>query len=161
MILTTKGRYAVMAMVELANRPQDSATGLAAIADGQEIPLAYLEQIFARLRRAEMVTSTRGPGGGYKLAKPASEITIAAIIEASEESIKITRCGTAKPEGCMKAKTRCLTHDLWDGLGVHIHHYLNSITLEDVLQRRVNEKMPVMPGAQGFTLESFIVQDHA
>ncbi len=161
MILTTKGRYAVMAMVELANRPQDSATGLAAIAEGQEIPLAYLEQIFARLRRAEMVTSTRGPGGGYKLAKAASEISIAAIIEASEETIKITRCASAKPEGCMKDKTRCLTHDLWEGLGIQIHQYLSSITLEDVLARRVNEKTPAMPGARGFTLESFIVQDHA
>lgn len=161
MILTTKGRYAVMAMVELATRPQDTTTGLAQIAEQQEIPLAYLEQIFARLRRAEMVTSARGPGGGYKLAMPAAEITIAAIIEASEESIKMTRCASAKPEGCMKDKTRCLTHDLWEGLGIHIHQYLSTITLEDVLMRRVNEKMPSLPGAQGFALESFILQDHA
>lgn len=161
MILTTKGRYAVMAMVDLATQPQESMTGLAQIAERQEIPHAYLEQIFARLRRADMISSSRGPGGGYKLAMPAEDISIASIIEASEETMKMTRCNTATGEGCMKAKARCLTHDLWEGLGIQIHQYLTTITLEDVVQRRIREKIPGLAPAPGYSLESFILQDHA
>ncbi len=157
MILTTKGRYAVMAMVDLASQPQDAATGLSSIAERQEIPVAYLEQIFARLRRADMVTSTRGPGGGYRLAAPASSISIAAVIDASEETIKMTRCGSQPNEGCMKPKTRCLTHDLWEGLGIRIHDYLSTISLQDVIERRIPSHKV---GAQSYSLDSFIAQDH-
>lgn len=142
MILSTKGRYAVMAMVDLAAYQKEKPVGLAAIADRQQIPLAYLEQIFAKLKRAGVVDSVRGPGGGYRLAKPASEITIAEIVEASEEAIKITRCATDSHLGCMSDKTRCMTHDLWDGLGQQIYHYLSSLTLADVTERRVKEKFP-------------------
>ncbi len=141
MILSTKGRYAVMAMVELTVRGGGvEPITLAAISEMQEIPLAYLEQIFAKLRKRELVQSVRGPGGGYKLARPASEMTIADIILGAEEAIKMTRCDAQKSEhGCMAAKTRCMTHDLWDGLGKQIFHYLSGITLEDVVKRRVLE----------------------
>lgn len=133
MILSTKGRYAVMAMVEMARTESSAPLSLALIADKQEIPLAYLEQIFAKLKRAGLVESLRGPGGGYKLAKPAHTMPIADIIIASEESMEMTRCGK-KIEGCMTPGTRCLTHDLWEGLTQHIHSYLDSITLGDVVE---------------------------
>jgi Rrf2 family iron-sulfur cluster assembly transcriptional regulator len=141
MILSTKGRYAVMAMVELAARKGgDEPVTLAAISETQEIPLAYLEQIFAKLRKRELVQSVRGPGGGYKLARAASDITIADIILGAEEAIRMTRCDAHSSEnGCMAAKTRCMTHDLWDGLGRQIFDYLSGITLDDVVARRVRE----------------------
>jgi Rrf2 family iron-sulfur cluster assembly transcriptional regulator len=143
MMLSTKGRYAVMAMVDLATQPQDKPVGLAAIADRQEIPLAYLEQIFAKLKRAGIVTSSRGPGGGYRLGKDAARISIVSIINASEEDISITRCHGAGSSGCMQStKARCVTHDLWDGLERQIEHYLGNLSLADVCGRKVQEKFP-------------------
>jgi Rrf2 family iron-sulfur cluster assembly transcriptional regulator len=142
MILSTKGRYAVMAMVDLANQPTGKPITLAAIAERQEIPLAYLEQIFARLKRCGLVDALRGPGGGYKLARAASETLISDIVLAADEAIKMTRCEGAGTPGCMAPKTRCLTHDLWDGLGQQIFSFLHAISLEDVLKRRVHEKFP-------------------
>lgn len=142
MILSTKGRYSVMAMVDLASQPAGKPVGLAAIAERQEIPLAYLEQIFARLKRAGLVTSVRGPGGGYKLARSADEINVAEIMLASDEPMKMTRCQTESHQGCMATKARCLTHDLWEGLSAQIRHYLSLITLEDVCARRVQQKFP-------------------
>jgi Rrf2 family iron-sulfur cluster assembly transcriptional regulator len=136
MLLSTKGRYAVMAMVDLAGQKSGEPVTLAAIAERQEIPLAYLEQIFAKMKKAELVSSVRGPGGGYKLGKSMEDITIAEIVLASEESIKMTRCG-GEVKVCMTTKTRCLTHDLWEGLGDQIHGYLSGVTLSDVLGRRV------------------------
>ena len=141
MILSTKGRYAVMAMVDLARQPATSPISLAMIAERQEIPLAYLEQIFARLKRAGLVTSVRGPGGGYQLARDAAGMNIAEIMAASDESIKMTRCeGHTKTGGCMAAKTRCLTHDLWEGLSAQIQTYLENITLADVCAGRLKTK---------------------
>ena len=142
MILSTKGRYAVMAMVDLAMHQKEKPVGLAAIADRQEIPLAYLEQIFAKLKRAAVVESVRGPGGGYRLATPADAVKISEIVTAAEEAIKMTRCAAHGPTGCMADKSRCVTHDLWEGLGEHIFHYLDTITLADVIERRVREKFP-------------------
>ena len=139
MILSTEGRYAAMAMVDLALQPTGKTVGLASIAERQEIPLAYLEQIFARLKRAGLVTSVRGPGGGYMLAHTPDCITIAHIMEASEEPLKMTRCGAHAHEGCMAPKTRCLTHDLWAGLTRQIEGYLQGITLADVVARRVDK----------------------
>lgn len=141
MMLSTKGRYAVMAMVDLASQKQSKPVTLAAIAERQEIPLAYLEQIFSRLKRRGIVGSVRGPGGGYKLGKPASALTVADIVLASEEAIKMTRCG-GETKVCMSTKTRCLTHDLWEGLGEQIHHYLSNLTLADVCERRIHSKFP-------------------
>ena len=137
MMLTTKGRYAVMAMVDLASQNQDGPVVLSAIAERQEIALPYLEQIFAKLRRNGLVHSVRGPGGGYVLARGAENTWVSDVILAVEESIKMTRCEKQSAAGCMKPKTRCLTHDLWEGLGNQIYNYLRSISLKDVIERQV------------------------
>ena len=135
MKLSTKGRYAVMAMADLADACEEGPVTLSDIASRQSISLSYLEQLFAKLRRAEIVASVRGPGGGYKLGREANEIRVADIITAVDEPLRATRCSEAK--GCLSDGRRCITHDLWDELGRHIHLFLNSITLEDVLERRV------------------------
>lgn len=142
MILSTKGRYSVMAMVDLASHSEGKPIALAAIAERQEIPLAYLEQIFARLKRAGVVKSVRGPGGGYLLGKAADGISIADIMLAADEPMKMTRCESQSHNGCMATKARCLTHDLWEGLSSQIRLYLGSIMLADVCSRRVQEKFP-------------------
>jgi Rrf2 family iron-sulfur cluster assembly transcriptional regulator len=135
--LSTKGRYAVMAMVDLA---QFGATGpitLADIAERQEISLSYLEQLFAKLRRGGLVRSVRGPGGGYRLAFPADEVRISDIIHAVDEPIRATRCIPGSSTGCVTKHSRCLTHDLWSELGHQIQLYLSSVTLDDVCAGRV------------------------
>ena len=132
MILGTKVRYAVMAMVELAGRSKDKPVSLAELAESQEITVPYLEQIFSKLKHHGLVCSVRGPGGGYVLARTADDICIAEIVDAVEESLKMTRCDKHVKGGCMSAKTRCLTHDLWDGLEVQIQNYLRSVSLADV-----------------------------
>ncbi|ODT86637.1 Rrf2 family transcriptional regulator [Phenylobacterium sp. SCN 70-31] len=134
MRLSTKGRYAVMAMADLAQREHEAAraVALADIAARQEISLSYLEQLFARLRRKGLVKSARGPGGGYRLARTAETTTIAEIVHAVDEPLRATRChGLAK--GCMMRGERCLTHDLWEDLGEHIESYLASVSLADVV----------------------------
>jgi Rrf2 family iron-sulfur cluster assembly transcriptional regulator len=136
MKLSSKGRYAVMAMADLAREGADGPVTLAEIASRQEISQSYLEQLFARLRRAGVVQSVRGPGGGYRLARPADEIDIAAIILAVDEPVRAVRCeGGAK--GCLSSGERCLTHDLWEELGQQIHLFLASVTLHDVVTRQV------------------------
>lgn len=157
-MLSTKGRYAVMAMVDLAMHQNDKPVGLAAIADRQQIPLAYLEQIFAKLKRAGVVESVRGPGGGYRLAQPADDIVVSDIVAASEESIKITRCASHSEQGCMADKSRCVTHDLWEGLGEQIHHYLSSLSLADVIERRVREKFPASQSAAAALFAQFAAE---
>jgi Rrf2 family iron-sulfur cluster assembly transcriptional regulator len=137
MRLSTKGRYAVMAMVDLARRENEAARGvaLADIAARQEISLSYLEQLFARLRRRGLVRSARGPGGGYRLAWPAEATNIAEIVHAVDEPLRATRCQPGK--GCMIKGERCLTHDLWADLGDRIEDYLASVTLADVIGGRL------------------------
>ena len=137
MRLSTKGRYAVMAMADLARRERDIARAvtLSDIAARQEISLSYLEQLFARLRRKGLVKSTRGPGGGYRLAKAADATTIADIVHAVDEPLRATRCKEAK--GCMIRGERCLTHDLWADLGDRIEDYLASVSLADVVGGRL------------------------
>lgn len=142
MNLSTKGRYSVMAMVDLATHSGDKPVGLAGIAERQEIPRAYLEQIFARLKKAGLVQSVRGPGGGYRLGKAAEAMSVAEIMVAADEPIKMTRCSEHSHAGCMAAKARCLTHDLWEGLTAQMRLYLGSITLADVCSRRVQQKFP-------------------
>jgi len=137
MRLSTKGRYAVMAMVDLAKHSQGSPIALAEIAERQEISLSYLEQLFAKLRAANLVKSVRGPGGGYLLGHGADETRISDIILAVDEPIRATRCTPGAPVGCRGSKTRCLTHDLWEELGNQIHLYLSSVTLADVVAQRV------------------------
>ncbi len=117
MRLSTKGRYAVMAMVDLANRSLGKPVALADIAESQEISLSYLEQLFARLRKGGLIKSVRGPGGGYMLAHAPEQTRISDIILAVDEPIRATRCMPGVPSGCRSNKTRCLTHDLWEELG--------------------------------------------
>jgi Rrf2 family iron-sulfur cluster assembly transcriptional regulator len=138
MRLSTKGRYAVMAMADLARRESDAAraVALADIAARQEISLSYLEQLFARLRREGLVKSARGPGGGYRLARSADATTIAQIVHAVDEPLRATRCRPAG-QGCMLGGERCLTHDLWADLGDRIEDYLASVSLADVIGGRL------------------------
>jgi Rrf2 family iron-sulfur cluster assembly transcriptional regulator len=137
MKLSTKGRYAVMAMVDLAAYGGDRPVALSEIAERQEISLSYLEQLFARLRRGGLVKSVRGPGGGYRLAHAADAIRISDIILAVDEPIRATRCSPGSPRGCQGGRSRCLTHDLWEELGNQIYLFLNAVTLADVVGRRV------------------------
>jgi len=143
MRLSTKGRYAVMAMADLARHSRERAVSLAEIATRQEISLSYLEQLFARLRRGGLVKSVRGPGGGYRLARDASETWIADIVLAVDEPLRATRCaGMGSPRGCMIGGERCITHDLWEGLGQEIHRYLARVSLLDVIERRNLTRVP-------------------
>jgi Rrf2 family iron-sulfur cluster assembly transcriptional regulator len=137
MQLSTKGRYAVMAMTDLATQGEGRATPLATIAERQQLSQAYLEQLFARLRRRGLVRSVRGPGGGYRLARPAAETSVADVVLAVDEPLKATRCaGHGASVGCMKGGARCLTHDLWEETGRLIHDYFASISLADVVSGR-------------------------
>jgi Rrf2 family iron-sulfur cluster assembly transcriptional regulator len=126
-----------MAVVDLARNSADRPVSLADISTRQEISLSYLEQLFARLRRGGLVKSVRGPGGGYRLARGAEATRISDIILSVDEPIKVTRCKTDSPLGCHSDKSRCLTHDLWAELGNQIHLYLSSVTLQDVVEKRI------------------------
>lgn len=132
MRLSTKGRYAVTAMMDLAVHEKYGPVTLADISQTQGISLSYLEQLFAHLRRKNLVEGTRGPGGGYRLARPANAITIAEIITAVDERVDATRC--AGQENCQEGE-RCLTHDLWSELSDQIYNFLNGITLAEFVER--------------------------
>jgi len=133
MRLTTKGRYAVTAVLDLAFHHESGPVSLADISQRQGISLSYLEQLFSRLRRNNVVTSTRGPGGGYSLAHAEEEISMAQIINAVDESYDATSCGG---EGsCSGDQYQCLTHDLWQELSTEIHEFLNGITLGEMKSR--------------------------
>ena len=133
MRLTTKGRYAVTAMLDLAMHTGKGPTALADIARRQGISLSYLEQLFARLRRRGLVSSVRGPGGGYNLARDGSSIHIAEVIAAVDEHLDTTRCGGVGD--CQNGET-CLTHDLWQDLSDRIYAYLSSVSLQDLMDRK-------------------------
>jgi Rrf2 family iron-sulfur cluster assembly transcriptional regulator len=141
MELSTKGRYAVMAMVQLAGSAAGGApVSLAEIAAGQCLSQCYLEQLFGKLRRAGLVCSARGPGGGYRLARPAGEVTIAEIMLAVDEPLRATRCEPGSG-GCLNGAP-CRTHDLWDALGRQIRRFLDGVTLEDVVANRAFDDEP-------------------
>jgi len=138
MRLSTKGRYAVMAMADLASHEVGTRpVSLADIAERQEISLSYLEQLFAKLRRNGLVSSVRGPGGGYRLSRPAGEVRIADIIMAVDEPITATRCKPGSAKGCAVQGARCVTHDLWEELGRQIQVFLSAVSLADVVEKRV------------------------
>jgi Rrf2 family iron-sulfur cluster assembly transcriptional regulator len=137
MKLSTKGRYAVMAMVDLAQHSAERPVCLSEIAERQEISLSYLEQLFAKLRRGGLVKSVRGPGGGYLLAHDRDVTRISDIILAVDEPIRAVRCKPGATLGCRGDRSRCLTHDLWEELSNQIHLYLSSVTLADVCEKRV------------------------
>ena len=140
MRLSSKGRYAVMAMADLARHSQAAqpprAVSLAEISRRQDLSLAYLEQLFTHLRRSGLVNSVRGPGGGYRLARPAGDLAVADIVAAVDEHFEAVRC-TADSTGCMPGGERCLTHDLWQALGDHIHDFLAGVSLQDVIEGRL------------------------
>jgi Rrf2 family transcriptional regulator, iron-sulfur cluster assembly transcription factor len=141
MRLTTKGRFAVTAMVDLAMRQTRGPVTLAAISERQHISLSYLEQLFGKLRRHKLVSSVRGPGGGYNLAKPANEVTIAEIVTAVDETLDATQCGGK--ENCHEER-RCMTHDLWATLNEKMHDYLSSVTLGDLVAHQSGKQVAVI-----------------
>lgn len=133
MRLTTKGRFAVTAMIDLALRQGDGPVTLAGISDRQKISLSYLEQLFGKLRRHKLVASVRGPGGGYCLARPAAEISVADIIVAVDEPLDATQCHGR--ENCQDDH-RCMTHDLWSNLNARMFEYLNSVNLAELVAKQ-------------------------
>ena len=136
MRLTTKGRFAVTAMIDLGLRSTNGPVALAAISARQQISLSYLEQLFGKLRRAELVESTRGPGGGYSLGRKADEITVADIIVAVDEPIDATGC--AGRENCRgDDKGKCMTHDLWAALNTRMIEFLDSVTLKKLVDEQL------------------------
>ena len=148
MDLNTKGRYAVMAMADLAKHAGDGAVPLSAISERQQISLAYLEQLFLRLRRAGLVDSARGRAGGYRLGRDAGTITVAEVMAAVEEEVRMTRCvGGEQGRPCL-GHERCLTHGLWDALGDEIAAFLARVTLRDVLDGIPEARQRAARGAQ-------------
>ncbi len=143
MRLTTKGRFAVTAMIDLALRQSSGPVTLAAISQRQQISLSYLEQLFGKLRRHELVESTRGPGGGYTLGRKASEITVADIIVSVDEPMDATQCGGK--ENCHGDGNRCMTHELWTALNEKMVDFLDSVSL----QKLVDDQL-----AKGLVVES-------
>ncbi len=131
MILTTKARYAVMAVLEIADEATGQPLSLLVISKRQKISLSYLEQIFSYLKKSGIVSSVKGPGGGYILGKKRSEITVAQIVKAIGEPIKMTRCKTEN-KGCINISAKCKTHHLWHGLESRIYDYLDSISLQNL-----------------------------
>ena len=143
MRLTTKGRFAVTAMVDLALRHKGGPVTLSAISERQHISLSYLEQLFGKLRRHNLVSSVRGPGGGYNLARPLNAMSVADIILAVDEPLDATQCGGK--ENCVDGEKRCMTHDLWATLNTKMFEYLSSVSLQDLVDRqRANKETSVL-----------------
>lgn len=141
MRLTTKGRFAVTAMIDLALRQANGPVTLAAISQRQQISLSYLEQLFGKLRRNELVESTRGPGGGYTLGRKAEDITVADIILSVDEPLDATHCGGK--ENCMGEGGRCMTHDLWSALNQRMVEFLDSVTLQKLVDDQLAQGVKV------------------
>jgi Rrf2 family iron-sulfur cluster assembly transcriptional regulator len=151
MRLTTKGRFAVTAMVDLALRQSGGPVTLSAISERQHISLSYLEQLFGKLRRHKLVSSVRGPGGGYNLAQPTQTMSVADIILAVDEPLDATQC--AGKENCIDGEKRCMTHELWATLNTKMFEYLSSVTLQDLVDQQkrgkeTNVLQDLRPGAK-------------
>ena len=138
MKLTSKGRYAVMAMADLASNGRVGPVSLTEISFRQNISLAYLEQIFIKLKKNKLVKSSRGAAGGYLLEKPASEIKISNIIFAVDEEVKMLNCKKNSKKGCNNKSTKCITHNLWDELDQHIHGFFEKVKLQDLVKQKIN-----------------------
>ena len=138
MKLTTKGRYAVMAMADLALNGSLGPISLKDISVRQNISLAYLEQIFIKLKNNKLVRSSRGASGGYILEKPASEIKLSSIIFAVDEEVKMLNCKKSSKRGCTNKTTKCITHNLWDQLDQHINGFFEKIKLQDLVKQNSN-----------------------
>ena len=137
MKLTTKGRYAIMAMADLAKNNVKEPTSLTEISLRQGISISYLEQLFLKLRKNNLVQSVRGPSGGYLLSKPPDEIKLLSIISAVDEKIKTVKCRKESKKGCNGKSIKCITHNLWDDLEAHINKFFESNTLKDILFKEV------------------------
>ena len=135
MKLTSKGRYAIMAMADLAKNYVKEPISLTEISLRQGISISYLEQLFLKLRKNNLVQSTRGPSGGYLLAKPPEQIRLLSIIRAVDEKIKTVKCIKESKKGCNGKSIKCITHNLWDDLEVHINKFFEDNTLNDILFR--------------------------
>ena len=140
MKLTSKGRYAVMAMADLAKINAKEPTSLAEISLRQGISIAYLEQLFLKLRKNNLVQSARGPSGGYVLSKPPGDIKLLSIIRAVDEKIKTVKCRKESKKGCNGKSIKCITHNLWDDLEIHINKFFENNTLNDILFKEVRNK---------------------
>ena len=138
MKLTTKGRYAVMAMADLALYKDNGPTSLSDISLRQNISLPYLEQIFIKLKNSNLVKSTRGAKGGYVLEKPANDIKISNIISAVDEEVKMLSCKKEAKKGCNNKSTKCITHNLWDQLDQHINNFFEKVKLQDLVKKNLN-----------------------
>jgi len=140
MKLTSKGRYAVMAMADLAKNNVTDPTSLTEISLRQGISIAYLEQLFLKLRKNNLVQSARGPSGGYVLSKPPGDIKLLSIIRAVDEKIKTVKCRKESKKGCNGKSIKCITHNLWDDLETHINKFFEDNTLNDILFKEVRNK---------------------
>ena len=140
MKLTSKGRYAVMAMADLAKNNVKKPTNLTEISLRQGISVAYLEQLFLKLRKNNLVQSARGPSGGYVLSKPPGDIKLLSIIRAVDEKIKTVKCRKESKKGCNGKSIKCITHNLWDDLETHINKFFEDNTLNDILFKEVRNK---------------------
>ena len=138
MKLTTKGRYAVMAMADLASNTSSGPVSLTEISFRQNISLAYLEQIFIKLKKNKLVKSSRGATGGYLLEKPASEIKLSNIIFAVDEEVRVLNCKKNSKKGCNNKSTKCITHNLWDELDQHINGFFEKVKLQDLVKQNLN-----------------------
>ena len=138
MKLTTKGRYAVMAMADLALFKDNGPTSLTDISLRQNISLPYLEQIFIKLKNKNLVKSTRGAKGGYVLDKSAHDIKISNIISAVDEEVKMLNCKKESKKGCNNKSTKCITHNLWDQLDKHINNFFEKVKLQDLIKKNSN-----------------------
>ena len=138
MKLSNKGRYAVMAMADLASNIDEGPISLTEISFRQNISLAYLEQIFIKLKNKKLVKSIRGATGGYILEKPASEIKLSNIIFAVDEEVRMLNCKKQSKKGCTNKLTKCITHNLWDQLDQHINKFFERVRLEDLVKQKIN-----------------------
>ena len=143
MKLTSKGRYAVMAMADLANTNANEPINLTEISLRQGISISFLEQIFLKLKKNNLVQSSRGPTGGYLLSKSPDEIKLSSIIKAVNEEVKTVGCKKESKKGCNGKSMKCITHDLWDDLEVHINNFFEKNTLKDIIYRANNKKREI------------------
>ncbi len=144
MKLSTKGRYAMVALADMATQPADNLTSLGEISQRQDISLPYLEQLFVKLRRAGLVVSVRGPGGGYRLAMPASEIRVSMVLEAVDETVSALHTGGGVSGGTSGSKAQSLTNRLWEGLSAHVYVFLHQTRLSDVMDNELTP-CPAVP----------------
>jgi Rrf2 family iron-sulfur cluster assembly transcriptional regulator len=144
MKLSTKGRYAMVALADLAMQPEDSLSSLAEVSRRQDVSLPYLEQLFVKLRRADLVVSVRGPGGGYRLARPATEIRVYDILEAVDETVSAMQAGTAAKGGVSGSRAQSMTNRLWESLSAHVYVFLHQTRLSDVVRNELTP-CPAVP----------------